>query len=122
MLVEQWLDVQLRDALLLSLSWSPDTAVYSGYSGVTPPIDALAYEASYQYQLQKGWRGFGGAGFRDLPRSVGGGYWYASLGLGWAGRRWQSDLSYVYPGDEAREVAWPDTAQRQFLFRLTYVF
>lgn len=116
------LDVQMRDVLLVSVRWSPDTTVYYAYSGVVPELDALAYEASVQHQLPAGWRGFGGAGFRDLPGSVGGGYWYGSVGVGWSSRRWQADVSYVYPSDGASEVSWPDTVQRQMLLRLAFVF
>jgi len=115
-------DLQLRDALLLSVNWSPDTYVYSAYTGVASRIDAMAYEASFQHHLPAGWRGHGGAGFRDFMGGTGGSYWYGSLGLGWAGRHWESDLSYVYAGEGASEMSWPGTAQRTVLLRLTYSF
>jgi uncharacterized protein (TIGR02001 family) len=115
-------DLQLRDALLLSVNWSPDTYVYSAYTGVAARIDAAAYELSFQQHFPAGWRGHGGAGFRDFMGGAGGSYWYGSLGLGWVGRHWESDVSYVHSGEGADEMSWPGTARSTVLLRLTYSF
>lgn len=119
---EATVDLQWRDLLLLSVSWSPDTSVYSPYSGIRPRVSALAYELSAQQPLPGGWQVHGGAGWRAFAGTVDAGYAYGSAGLGWSGRRWGADLSYVHPARAAHRYAWPDTARRRLLLRLTREF
>lgn len=119
---EATLDLQWRDALLLSASWSPDTTLYSPYTGQASKQDALAWEASYQHTLPAGLSAFAGAGYYDVAAHAGDGYWYGSAGLGWTGRHWRSGLSYVHTGQAAQRVAWPGTAYRGALLTLGYVF
>lgn len=116
------LDLQLRDVLLLSASWSPDTSVYSPYTGATPRVDAFAGEISARRALDGGLYVHGGAGWREYGGSVDTGYAYGSVGIGWNGRQWGADLSYVHPARAARHVAWPQTARRRLLLSVTRTF
>jgi uncharacterized protein (TIGR02001 family) len=116
------LDLQLRDALLLSVSWSPDRSVYSPYFGPLPRRERFAYELSFQHPLPAGLRVHAGAGYEDLAEHLDDGYWYGSAGIGWTWRRWHSDLSYVHPGRAARNYAWPGTARRRAQLQLSYFF
>jgi uncharacterized protein (TIGR02001 family) len=114
------LDLQLRDALLLSASWSPDTMAYSPY--VAPFLrrgDALTGEISYQHALPAGFNAQAGLGYHDLSAQFGTGYWYGSAGIARSWGRWNAGLSYIHPGTAARRVSWPGTARRRALLTLT---
>jgi uncharacterized protein (TIGR02001 family) len=115
-------DLQLRDALLLSASWSPDTTAYSPYGTPVLRRDAFTGEASIQQPLGAGWRVHAGAGYHDLSAHLDEGYWYGSLGFGWAWSHWRADLSYVHPGAAARRVSLPGTARRRALLAVGYEF
>jgi hypothetical protein len=119
---ELTLDVQLRDTLLFSASWSPDTSAYSIIRGPALNRDAFAWEVSYQHVLAPALRGFAGAGYYDLSDHFGEGYWYASAGLGWSWRRWRVELAYVHPGPAAERLTWPGTARRRAVASLGYDF
>jgi hypothetical protein len=115
------LDLQLRDALLLSASWSPDTMSYSPY--VAPFLlrgDAFTGEVSYQHALPAGLSAHAGLGYHDRPQ-FNASYWYGSGGIGRSWGRWQADLSYIHPG-AAPQRLWPGTARRRILLSLTLRF
>lgn len=119
---ELTVDLQYRDALLLSASWSPDTVGYLLHSGVTPRADALAFEASAQRSLLRAWRGHAGVGYRAFAGELDRHYWYGSVGTVWTASRWEADLSYVHPARAARALAWPGNADRKLVMRVTVNF
>jgi uncharacterized protein (TIGR02001 family) len=119
---ELTLDLQLRDVLLLSASWSPNSTAYSPYYGPSSAGHAFAWEISLQQSLAGGWLGHAGAGYHDLSDFFGEGYWYGSIGLSWVKSRWQAGLSYIHPGAAARRLSWPGTARRRVLAELRYAF
>jgi uncharacterized protein (TIGR02001 family) len=115
-------DVQMRDMLLLSATWSPDTRAYSPYFGQLPGREVFAWEASVQQPLAAGVRAHAGAGYSDLSEHFGSGYWYGSVGVERRWGPWEVGLSYVHPGAAARRMSWPGTARRRALLQLTYGF
>lgn len=119
---EVTLDLQLRDLLLLSASWSPDAPAYSPYFGAVSGRDAFAYELGLQQPLGRRWRAHAGIGYHDLDEYFGEGYWYGSAGVGWTQGRWQADLSYVHPGAAARRLNWPGSARRRALATVSWAF
>jgi len=119
---ELTLDLDWREHLLLSVSWSPDTSRYAPDYGFMLRRHATAWEASYQQPLAAGMHAFGGVGYYDLSALFGSGYWYGSAGLGWSWRRWQADLSYVLPDGAARRLSYPGAARRRALATLSVDF
>jgi uncharacterized protein (TIGR02001 family) len=115
-------DLQLRDVLLLSASWSPNTTAYSPYYGPSSDGEAFAWEVSAQQPLSARWHAHAGAGYHDLSAFFGEGYWYGSIGFGWSSGRWQSGVSYIHPGQAARRLSWPGTARRRALVKVSYAF
>jgi uncharacterized protein (TIGR02001 family) len=116
------LDVDWRERLLLSVSWSPDTSRYAPPLGWARGRSAWAYEAGYQQGLPHHLRAYAGAGYYDLSQLYGSGYWYGSMGLGWSWRRWQVDTSYVIPAEAARRLSYPGAAQRRVVASVGFHF
>jgi hypothetical protein len=116
------LDLQLRDILRLSASWSPDATTYSPYPGPVLHREAIAWELAFQQALPAGIQAHAGAGYYDLSAHFGTGYWYGSLGLRRSWGHWQTDLSYVHPDATARRLSWRGTAARRALLQLGYGF
>ena len=114
------LDLQWRDLLLLSASWSPDTRAYGAYPAITPRSDALAYEISAQPSLTSRLHVQAAAGYHDVSRQIGRGYWYGSLGLGYAWTGWQANVSWAHAGASARRMSWPEVRRGRALLRLGY--
>lgn len=116
------LDMDWRERLLLSVSWSPDTSRFAPEYGYVTSRSAMAWEAGYQQELYRNLRAYAGAGYYDLSNLFGTGYWYGSVGLGWSWRRWQLDASYVLPADAARRLSYPGAAQRRAVANLSFSF
>ncbi len=116
------IDVDWRERLLLSVSWSPDTSRYAPDYGFVASRHALDYEAGYQQELYRNVRAYAGAGYYDLSALFGRGYWYGSAGLGWTWHRWQLDASYVVPADAARHLSYPGAARRRAVVSLSLNF
>jgi uncharacterized protein (TIGR02001 family) len=112
------LDLRFRAALLLSVSYSPNTSRFGAAFGPVWKRNALAYEATWQHELRRGLRGFAGAGYFDLSDLFGKGYWYGSAGLSLSHRHWHLDAAYVIPQRRARELSYYGTADRRALFTL----
>lgn len=116
------LDLDWRERLLLSVTWSPDTSRYAPAYGYVRNRDALAWEASYQQELYPNLRAYAGIGYYDLSALFDSGYWYGSAGLNWAWHRWQVDASYVLPSDAARRLSYPGAARRRAVASLSFNF
>ena len=116
------LDLDWRERLLLSASFSPDTSRFAPDYGFVHSRRALAWEATYQQELQRNLRAYAGVGYYDLSALFGSGYWYGSAGLGWTWRSWQLDMSYVVPADAARHLSFPGTARRRAVASLSWGF
>jgi uncharacterized protein (TIGR02001 family) len=116
------MDLDWREHLLLSVSWSPDTSRYAPGYGLVGKRRATAWEVSYQQELHRDLRAYAGIGYYDLSALFGSGYWYGSVGLGRTWRRWQLDMSYVLPGKAARRLSYPETARRRVVASLAFIF
>jgi uncharacterized protein (TIGR02001 family) len=116
------LDLDWREHLLLSVSWSPDTSRYAPWYGAVSSRSAWAYEAGYQQGLSRNLRAYAGVGYFDLSDLFGSGYWYGSVGLGLTWRRWQVDTSYVVPADAARRLSYPGAAKRRAVASVGFNF
>jgi uncharacterized protein (TIGR02001 family) len=119
---ELTLDLDYRERLLLSASFSPDLSRYAPEYGPVWHRNAAAFEASYRQPLGAGWRGYLGLGYYDLSELHGAGYWYGSVGLGWSWQRWQLDLSYVLADNTARRLSYPEAADNRVLFAVGFNF
>jgi uncharacterized protein (TIGR02001 family) len=119
---ELTLDMDWRERLLLSVSWSPNTTRYAPAYGWVRNGHAVAWEAGYQQELVPNLRAYAGVGYYDLSDLFGSGYWYGSLGVGWTWRRWQLDASYVLTDDAARRLSYPGAARRRAVASLSFNF
>jgi uncharacterized protein (TIGR02001 family) len=119
---ELTLDLNWRERLLLSVTWSPNTSRYSQAYGWVRKRDAVAWEAGYQQELYRNLRVHAGIGYYDLSDLFGTGYWYGSLGLGWTWHRWEADAFYVVPEDGAGRLSYPGGARRRAVASLSFNF
>lgn len=119
---ELTLDLDWRERLLLSATWSPDTSRYAPAFGWARDRHAWAWEAGYQQELRRNLRAYAGVGYYDLSNLFGTGYWYGSLGIGWTWHRWQLDTSYVVPGDDARRLSYPGAARHRLVGSVSFNF
>lgn len=119
---EVTLDLRYREAFLVSASFSPNTSRYASAHGLAWEGNALAVEAAVQRELLPRLRAHAGAGYYDLSDLFGEGYWYGSVGLGWAGRRWQLDASWVFTDAAASRLSYADAAGNRALFQVSHVF
>jgi uncharacterized protein (TIGR02001 family) len=119
---ELTLDARLRETLLLSVSYSPNTSRYASDYGAVRNRRALAAEATYQLALRPGLLGFAGAGYYDLSDLFGEGYWYGSVGLNWSWQRWQLGASWVFTDEAATRLSYVGDAGNRALFSVSYVF
>jgi len=111
-------DLRYRERLFFSVAWSPNTSRYGSRYGVAWDEEAFAYEASFQQPIRSGLRAHAGVGYYDLSALFGEGYWYGSIGLGWARGHWQADLSWVDTDSSAEQLSTAGTAGSRVLFVL----
>jgi hypothetical protein len=119
---ELTLDVRYRDSLLFSVSYSPDTSRYASAFGPVWKRNAMAYEASWQQPLPSNLSGHAGLGYYDLSDLFGEGYWYGSAGLGWAGRHWRADATYVIASRQAKALSYLEDGGGRGLLSVGYFF
>ncbi|MFO1503996.1 MAG: TorF family putative porin [Steroidobacteraceae bacterium] len=115
-------DLRFREALLFSVSFSPDTSRFASAYGPVWKRKALAYEASWQQRLAGNLGGHAGIGYYDLSDLFGDGYWYGSAGLGWSRSGWQIDASYVIAGHGATALSYVGDGGKRGLFSVAYAF
>jgi uncharacterized protein (TIGR02001 family) len=118
---ELMVDLRWREALLLSVTWSPDISRFAPGFGARDG-HTQAYEVTYQHRLRGGFRAWAGGGYHDLSDLFGDGYWYGSAGAGWGRGPWQLDVSYVHPDDTARRLSAPGIARRRALAQVSFTF
>jgi uncharacterized protein (TIGR02001 family) len=94
------------DRLALTVSYSPDSTVYS-HLGFAHDKPTYAIEASGRYPLVRQLSLTAGAGFYDLQRQFGVRYWAGSAGLAWTTRRLEVDVSRYF-SDRAVERLYDD--------------
>jgi hypothetical protein len=104
------------------VAWSPNTSRYGSSYGPAWDGDTFAYEASVQRSLRSGLQAHAGVGYYDLSALFGEGYWYGSIGLGWTGRHWRTDLSWVDTDSSAEHLSYAGTAGGRVLFVLGFRF
>jgi uncharacterized protein (TIGR02001 family) len=80
------------DRVALTVSWEPDVSAYSAL-GSAYRRTVLAYEGSALWPLGRGVALTAGAGYYDLRRLFGVGYWAGSAGLAWVGGHFEVDLA-----------------------------
>jgi uncharacterized protein (TIGR02001 family) len=110
-----------QDRLGLTVAWSPDTSRFSAY-GIAENRATLAYELIGRWPLQPRLSLTGSAGYYDLSRLFGTGYWYGSTGLTGTVGQFRADLAYFVSEQEATDLFGTDIADHRWALTLTWSF
>ena len=95
--------VAFEDRLSATVSYQPDATRYStlGYVRDKP---ALAYELTGRWPLPRGFALVGGAGYYDLTRLYGVGYWSGSAGVSYVYGRFEVDVTRFFSDPTVRRL------------------
>jgi uncharacterized protein (TIGR02001 family) len=98
-----------RDMLVASVSWSPNTSRYSGYS-VARDKTTYSFDLVGRWTLHGPVAVIGGVGYYDLNDLFGTGYTYGSLGLACSFEHLELDAAYYSTSGKAEDLFGPQVA------------
>jgi uncharacterized protein (TIGR02001 family) len=111
-----------RDRLVASVAWSPNTARYSAYYGMSEEGTALTYDLVGNWPLTGSLTATAGVGYYDLDDLFGTGYGYWNAGLVWTRSHLQLELGWYATTHEAEELFSPETTGQRWSLTATWQF
>jgi uncharacterized protein (TIGR02001 family) len=109
------------DQLVATVSYEPDSTSYSelGFAARRPTV---AYELAGRWPLARGFALTAGAGYYDLQRLFGVGYWAANAGAQFSYRRLTIDLSHFFVDSTVERLYGEADANGDWVATVLYHF
>lgn len=108
---EVTLEAGYRDTVRFTASWSPNTDLYSRYTGLVENRRSVAFEASTGIPIRGSFAASAGVGYRDITSFFDTGYWYGSVGLAYDKDRLHASLYRVQTDRTARRLFYSESAE-----------